>query len=395
MRTFSRTLLGVLMLSLIALSWGGCTKQEEGAASTVSATTATATPQTDLKATATAAKPTPEPKGPPPVIKFVWSFYTSWSLLAAACDFGLIDEDEGELGSLEKKYNVDIVLIRQEYVQSMTSFQSGVADGVVVTNTDALALAYSRQKLVGDATVAVFPTSWSDGADKILVENDIKTWADLKGVPVKGAEFSVSQFLFWRCCTINGCNYADYKFENLDPVKGAPLFANDEEGFRAFVGWSPETFVVLDRRQDVIDLCNSSMLEKYEIVDLGVMGQSAIDKPGGKDAISVLSEAMNLMAGYIVDPANTQKAHAAMSRRFNNLDFAALDRALVLTKLLPPKTDWGVLTSNEVRKNMKYVDDFSIVHNLTEGTHVPYGWGTKEEAPTAVLRFDTSFLFAK
>jgi hypothetical protein len=379
------------MFSLIALSLGGCTKQEETASTVTTTQPSTTTPQTDLKATTA----TPEPKSPPPVITFLWSFYTSWSLLAAACDFGLINENKGEMGSLEKEHNVDIVLIRQEYVQSMTSYQSGVADGVVVTNTDALSLAYSRKKLVGDATVAVFPTSWSDGADKILVENTIKAWADLMGVTVKGAEFSVSHYLCWRCCQINNCDYTKFKFENLDPVKGAPLFANDEEGFLAFVGWSPETFVVLDRRQDVIDICNSSMLEKYEIVDLAVMGQDAIDKPGGKDAIWVLSEAMNLMAVYIVDPTKTQQAHAAMSRRFNNLSFVGIDRALVLTKLLPPRTDWAVLSSNEVRKNMKYVDEFSIVHNLTEGTHVPYGWGTKAEAPTAVLRFDTSFLFDK
>ena len=326
-----------------------------------------------------------------PVIKIVWSFYTAWSLLAAAHDFGDFDDREGYLGELEKKFGVDLVLTREEYVQSMTDFQAGNYDGIVLTNTDALATAFGRKKQVGDATVALFPTSWSDGADQIDTDADIKTWADLKGIPVKGAEFSVTHYLFWRACQINSCTYSEYTFENLQPDKGAPLFAARQDGFRAFGGWSPETFVVLNARKDVNVLFDSSRLDKYEITDMFVMGQKALDKPGGAAAAKVLAEALNRMSDRLGDSATRMAALKATSKRFNNETAETIDRALELTKILPPKTKANVLTSDEMRKNMPHVDEFSIVHNLTEGTHVSYGWGKKDEVK-ADLRFDLSYL---
>ena len=216
-----------------------------------------------------------------PVFRIAWSLYTSWSALASAEAFGYLDNREGYQGEFERRRNVDIVFQRMDYLQSFGVYGAGTMDGLLITNTDAFAVADSRKKFSGDATVALFPTSCSDGADKILVEDEIKTWEDLSGVPVKGAEFSVTQYLFWRGCQINGveAKYGSaYTFEHLDPVIGSVQFAGSQNpAFRAFGAWSPETFTVLnirngdeDKSNDVIDLFNSSKLDKYEITDMFV-----------------------------------------------------------------------------------------------------------------------------
>ena len=270
--------------------------------------------------------------------------------------------------------------------------QAGAVDGVVITNTDALVVAYGRHKQAGDATVAVFPTSWSNGADKILVDKGIKNWTDLSGVTVHGAEFSVTHYLFYRGCQIAGCDYNSLKFEHLDPDKGAPRFAAHEKDFRAFGGWSPETFVVLDARKDVSDLFNSSKLGRYEITDIVVLGQSALNKVGGQSATKVLARSMREMIAQLNQrgPDARKQTLRSVSERFNNLSPTAIERAFVLTEVLPPESN--LFDTPEFQENMKHVVDFTNAHKLSEGNVVPYAFGAKAQNPNAHLRFDGSYL---
>ena len=48
--------------------------------------------------------------GKPPVFSLAWSEYPSWSVFGVADKEGLLDGKEGALGTIEKKWNVDIVL---------------------------------------------------------------------------------------------------------------------------------------------------------------------------------------------------------------------------------------------------------------------------------------------
>ena len=255
----------------------------------------------------------------------------------------------------------------------------------------AQAVAFERKKKVGDATVAVHATSYSDGADKILVDPSIKSWADLKGVPVHGAELSVSHYLFWRGCQKNeGCTYADYVFKNLEPDKGATLFAAKQEGMKAFAGWSPETFTVMDKREDVVDLFNSSKLDKYEIVDMLVFGQKSLDTEAGKAAAKVFSKALDNMKAR-VEGGEKKAALKAISKRFSDLEPSQIERALKLTKVFTTKEAKAVLNGKEIKANNKYVTAFSLEHKLID-KEIKVGWGSKADNPDAVLRFDSSYL---
>lgn len=327
----------------------------------------------------------------PLVVKIGWSYYTSWSWFAAAEDFNLINGEKGKLGTLEKKYNVDIVLHREDYVPSLTSYSVGTTDAVFVTNTDILGFAETRKNKVGDASVATSETSYSWGADQVIVTNDIKDWAGLKGVTIMGAEFSVSHFMTWFACQINNVNVADYKFVNLDPGVGAPQFAGKQAGLKAFVGWSPETFTVLDaRKTDMHSLFNSSMLPRYQITDMFVIGQSVLDR-GGDRAAKLVAEVLTEMNKKVADPAQQDAVYKAFSKRFSDRERPDMERALQLTPVASPTRDNSILNKPEFKAIMPKIAEFVAFYKQSE-KDVPYAWGTKTESPTSTLRFDTSYL---
>lgn len=385
------------LAAVFAISACGKSETEQPASSTKDQPVAQAPASTEFAGTVPnpAATVAPTPAAPvdntPPVITIGWSYYTSWSWFAAAEDFNLINGEKGKLGTLEKKYNVDIVLQRQDYVPSLTSYSVGTTDAVFVTNTDILGFAETRKNKVGDATVATSETSNSWGADQVLTTNDIKTWADLKGVAVMGAEFSVSEYVFWRACQINKVNIADYKFVNLDPGVGAPQFAGKQAGLKAFVGWSPETFTVLDaRKADMHSLFNSSMLDKYEITDMFVIGQKALDR-GGDRAAKVVAEVLTEMNKKVADPAQQDAVYKAFSKRFSDRERPDMERALQLTPIASPTRDNSILNKPEFKATMPKIAEFVAFYKQSE-KDVPYAWGTKTESPTSTLRFDTSYL---
>src|SRR3989339_705678 len=68
------------------------------------------------------------------------SEYPSWSgTFLTACDIGLIDGEQGKMGPMEKKWNVDIVVKDTDYDSCITLFTNGNVDAACLTNIDSLA----------------------------------------------------------------------------------------------------------------------------------------------------------------------------------------------------------------------------------------------------------------
>lgn len=321
-----------------------------------------------------------------------WSEYTTWSLLVSSHQAGLINGEEGKQGEYERKYGVDIVFAQSDYGKTMEQYQGGTVDAIVITNTDALSVAKSRFDTVKDASVAVFPTSNSVGADQIQTNPDIKTWAQLKGVPVFGDEMSVTRYLHWRGCTINKCDIKDYPFMNLNPVDGSTQFAAKDKSIRAFGGWSPETLKVKAARPEVVSVFNSSMIGKYEITDMFVVGQSALDRPGGKEAVKAIAEAYTTMVNRVQNPTTESATLAAVSKNFSNTAPDVIKLALTLTLAIKPDQAQAVFSSPEFKASIPLTDEFSRTVTKSIPAPVPTAFGTKAEAPSAVLRFDPSSL---
>ncbi len=58
----------------------------------------------------------------PPSFTLAWSEYPSWSVFGVAHEQNLIDGDEGELGPIEEKWGVDIVLREVDYDTCITMY---------------------------------------------------------------------------------------------------------------------------------------------------------------------------------------------------------------------------------------------------------------------------------
>ena len=101
--------------------------------------------------------------GPKGSFSLAWSEYPSWSVFGVAHERGLIDKAANKRGTIEEKWNIDIVLMQQDYDTCITSYSSGAVDAVCITNMDILAPSLGRD------SVAILPTSTSDGADACIV----------------------------------------------------------------------------------------------------------------------------------------------------------------------------------------------------------------------------------
>jgi hypothetical protein len=147
---------------------------------------------------------------------------------------------------------------------------------------------------------------------------------------------------------------------------------------------------VLDGRKDVQALFTSASLERYEITDMFVIGQSAIDR-GGAGAIKVVARALTEMNKRLAGEGTKTQALNAFSKRFNNLTPEYLNRALEVTPVASPTKGNDILNDENFKKTMPRIQEFATAHKLCAGT-VPYAWGTKDQAPTTTVRFDTSYL---
>jgi len=163
--------------------------------------------------------------GVTPSFSLAWSEYPSWSIFAVAEADGLINGKPGEMGSLEEKWKVDVVLHESDYDTCITMYGSQNVDAACLTNMDALNPSLSR------ASSMILPTSTSHGADACIVVDTIQTIEDLKGKNVYGLEKSVSEYCFVRNLEINAQKEKDYSFSNMDPAAAAAAHAVAVEYF--------------------------------------------------------------------------------------------------------------------------------------------------------------------
>lgn len=270
------------------------------------------------------------PKGQPKVKTLANSEYFSWQVFDVAGKYGLIDGNPLVLGTLEQKWNIDLVLKRADYTETINMYGSRAADAVTITNTDILSPSLSRE------SVAILPTSTSKGADACLVVVDPKApkFQDatsevayyLKGKVARGAEKSVSEYFYRRGAGKFGLNSTDVKFENCDPAAAAAAMIQKQPGFEVIVVWEPFIENILAKRSDVKVLFDSSLLavandaakplEVTEIVDMVVMGKDTYEGEGGKDFSMLLADTFYQGCALVnSDPA----AEARLGEEFAHL----------------------------------------------------------------------------
>jgi len=360
-------------VALLGATMIGCTNSKTDAPGNASSGTA---------ASSTAASST-SPSKPPAKFTLAWSEYPSWSIFGVADEVGLIDGKAGAMGSIEKKYNVDIELLLASYDQCITLYGNSQADGVCITNIDILGAAGSRN------SVAILPTSTSAGADACITAG-IDSIDDLKGKTTRGLEKSVSQFCFDRCLEKLGKQPADFPFSQMDPEQAAQAFQGKDDTIPSIMVWNPFVMQSVRSRSDAKVLFSSELIPE-EIIDLVVVGGDSLRKPGGQDFAHAVLETYYEMNRRMADPKTSDATLIGIGARFARLELEDMKTVVQQTKFYADPNDAIRLFGSDTfqKETMPVVSKFCVQYGLTpQPVELSYGTGK------GVVDFDVQFLKA-
>lgn len=320
--------------------------------------------------------------------------YPSWTTFDVANNLGLINGKEGELGTIEKKWNVDIVLkSEQDYVLTLQMFDNSTTDAVAVTNTDAMGLVDKRNG------VAILATSTSFGADALIVDNGVKGWADLKGRKIKGAAQSVSDYLLFRCAQKAGVNWEDYPMENVDPLLLGGQTLQQPPGDKiAVVLWNPATMNVLVGRTDTHTMCDSTAIPG-EIVDMIVAGADVLQRPGGDAFAKAIIDTEYAVDDLLndSDKAKADDALIQLGEQFSKITDPEVMRRLTQETKFYGSPDQGIAAygSAVFSETWPHIAEFSTTHGLlTVAPTIVVGHDAAAPASGMWLRVDDSYMRA-
>jgi ABC-type nitrate/sulfonate/bicarbonate transport system substrate-binding protein len=251
-----------------------------------------------------------------------WSEYPSWSVFGVAGDLGWIDKEQGKLGTYEKKWNVDIVLKQADYDPCITLYGSGSVDAVCITNMDILGPADGR------ASVAILPTSTSNGADACVAVG-VRDLEGLKGKTTYGLERSVSQYCFERCLEQKKLSKEDYPFSNMDPAAAATAMQTGDEKVQSIIVWNPFVMQTLRTKTSAKVLFDSSSIPE-EIIDMVVVAKDSLGKPGGKNFAMAVIDVYYALNQRMVDERTRNETLVAIGSNFSKLGLEDMKKIVVL-----------------------------------------------------------------
>lgn len=343
-------------------------------------------PETASKA-ASAPTTVAETTGPAPVFSLAWSEYPSWSAFGVADEVGLIDGDEGAMGSVEKKWNVDIVLKEAEYDPCLVMYGSSQVDAVCITNMDVLNPSLSVP------SVAILPTSTSYGADACIVPQEITEVAQLKGKKVHGLAQTVSEYCFVRNLEILGENPNEYTFSNMDPGAAAIAMQQKQEGVEAIVVWNPFVLETLNRRPDTRVLFDSSTIPG-EIIDMVVATRASLERPGGESFACAVIDAFYAINQRMLSEDTRDDTLIALGEKFSNLDLQSMRKVVQQTKFYEtPDVGLALYTGEQIKETMTRVVGFCVKAGIVEKEPAT-AYGAMTSAPEAALCFDPAYIQA-
>ena len=259
-----------------------------------------------------------------PTFHLAWSEYPSWSVFGVADMNKLIDKDAGEMGPIEKKWNVDIILEETDYDTCITMYGSSTVDAVCITNMDILAPSLSRD------SVAILPTSTSDGADAVIV-TDVADVDGLAAVDSYGLEKSVSQYMFERNLEEQGKDPANFSFKNMDPAAAAQAMQTKQANIQSIVVWNPFVLQTLRTRDGSKVLFDSTTIPG-EIIDMVVVAKDSLGKDGGSDFACAVIETFYKVNQLLADADKGDETLVALGEKFSSLPLEDMKIVVEQTK---------------------------------------------------------------
>ena len=322
------------------------------------------------------------PADAPKVFSLAWSEYPSWSVFGVAHENGIIDGAEGKRGKVEEKWNIDIVLKQLDYDSCITAYGSGATDAVCITNMDILAPSQGRQ------AVAILPTSTSDGADACIVTG-VDSVDELKGIKSYGLEKSVSQYLFVRALEEQGLDPADFPFSNMDPAAAATAMQTKQGDVKSIVVWNPFLMQTLRTREGEARVLFDSTAIPEEIIDMVVVADDALQRPGGQSFACAVVEAFYEVNRLMENPAKADDTLVALGQKFSNLGLEDMKTVVTQTKFYKNAAEGMALFAKPDFQNttMPAVVDFCAANGIVDTKpSIAFGQGD------AQLRFEPLYM---
>ena len=322
-----------------------------------------------------------------PTFSLAWSEYPSWSVFGVAHEFKLIDGRKSKMEGIEKKWGVDIKLEELDYDSCMALYASLGCDAVCITNMDSLNPALARQ------STAVLPTSTSYGADACIVAGDITEIGQLRGIDVYGLAKSVSEYCFVRNIELNNENEMDYKFTNMDPAAASLAMQQGQKGYRAIIVWNPFVLETLNKRKDARVLFDSTAIPG-EIIDMVIMAQTSLDKPGGDRFAAAVIETFYKINEMLADP-DPELANdtlIAIGEKFSHLGLKDMRKVMRQTLFYKTPADGkNLFIGEKLPQIMETVVGFCVSHDIV-GRRPTIAYGSKDRTSVANLRFNPTYI---
>lgn len=300
-----------------------------------------------------------------PVFSLATSEYPSWSTFVVAKKAGLINgTDEGEPGSLEKKWGVRIKLEVKDYDPCLALYGGGTVDAVCMTNMDALNPALTRPSTV------IMPTSTSVGGDKVIAVG-VEKAEDLKGKKVHGLAKSVSEYVFVRGLEKKGLKAGDVQFANLDPAAAATALQTGQSDVKAICVWNPFALQTLRQAKGSKVVFDSSVIPE-EVIDCVVMANDSLKKPGGDKAACLIADTFYEVCKRIDAPASADVTLKALGAEFSNLGVEDMRIVVKDTRFYStPQAGTKLFQSAEFPKTMETVVKTSQQIGVLENGKAP------------------------
>lgn len=324
-----------------------------------------------------------QPAASVPSFQLAWSEYPSWSVFGVAHEKGLIDKDAGKMGSVEKKWNVDIVLIQADYDPCLQLFASGKVEAVCITNMDVLAPASQRD------CVAILPTSTSFGADACIAVGASDVDA-LAGKPSYGLEKSVSQYTFERNLQILGKRSQDYPFKNMDPGAAAQAMMSGQADIQSIVVWNPFVMETLRKQPNAKVLFDSTAIPE-EIIDMVVVSKATLAAEGGEAFACAIIDSFYQLNQMLEDPKTADATLVALGAKFSSLGLEDMRQVVQQTRFYktPDQGQELFQRADFQTQIMPRVIDFCAEHDIVEAKpKVAYD----DDSAGVALQFSTKYI---
>lgn len=276
-----------------------------------------------------------------------WSIYAGWQPWDYANQSGILKK-------WADKNNIEIELVKMDYIPSIEAYVAGQVDACVMTNMEALDMPAAS----GITSNAIILGDYSNGNDAILTR-DVQL-KDLAGNEVYLVELSVSHYLLSRALELSQMSEKDVTIVNTSDSDIAPAFIANEDQ-KVVVTWNPLVMEIM-QAPGISNVFNSSNVSE-EVLDLMVVNNKTLtENPElGKALAGAWYEVMGIMNNKDAE-ADKAKTIMAESAGCSLKDYNA--QLATTAMFYNPENAVKYYTSSDISTKMDYVRKFCFNHGL-------------------------------